>query len=200
MAIDLSKIPRLEVEDGGVHFRYLVFRLTVEDQEGVLVRALNFQPYREELDQSIINWAWQSLEDTGLDESGATLQVGGGGSLAIDPYYETATLFGASSEYGPEEERGTVARLFQEAFPDYDCAQFDTKELVKTGVLRRLPLRELKSHQFRQLNVLEPLGSGDRQAGYVAPELVDNPRLVDPRCDIYSVIPLVDFREMLDRE
>ena len=124
MAIDLSKMPRLEVEDGGVHFRYLVFRLTVEDQEGVLVRALNFHPYREELDQSIINWAWQSLEDTGLDESGPTLQVGGGGSLAINPYYETVTLFGASSEYGPEEERETVARLFQDAFPDYEVSWY----------------------------------------------------------------------------
>ena len=64
----------------------------------------------------IINWAWQGLEDTGVDESGATLPVDGGGSLAINPYYETVTLFGASSEYGPEEERETVARLFQDAF------------------------------------------------------------------------------------
>ncbi len=124
MAIDLSKIPRLEVEDGGVHFRYLVFQLTVENQEGVLVRALGFRPYREELDQRIINWAWQGLEDTGLDESGATLQVAGGGSLAINPYYETVTLFGTSSEYGPEEERETVARLFQDAFPDYEVSWY----------------------------------------------------------------------------
>jgi hypothetical protein len=124
MAIDLSEIPRLEVESAGVHFRYLVFRLAVQDQEEVLVRALNFRPYREELDRRIINWAWQSLEDTGLDESQATLQVGGGGSLAINPYYETVTLFGESPEYGPEEERETVARLFQEAFPEHEVSWY----------------------------------------------------------------------------
>ncbi len=124
MAIDLSEIPRLEVESAGVHFRYLVFRLAVKDQEEVLVRALNFRPYREELDRRIINWAWQSLEDTGLDESQATLQVGGGGSLAINPYYETVTLFGESPEYGPEEERETVARLFQEAFPEHEVSWY----------------------------------------------------------------------------
>ncbi len=124
MAIDLSKIPRLEVEDSGVHFRYLVFRLIVGDQEEFLVRTLNFRPYREELDQRIINWTWQSLEGTGLDESRATLHVGGGGSLAINPYYATVTLFGASPEYGPEEERETVARLFQDKFPDYEVSWY----------------------------------------------------------------------------
>ena len=124
MAIDLSKIPGLEVENSGVHFCYLVFQLTVEDQEKVLVRALNFRAYGEELDQRIINWAWQSLEDTGLDDSRATLHVGGGGSLAVNPYYATVTLFGASPEYGPEEERETVARLFQDEFPDYEVSWY----------------------------------------------------------------------------
>ncbi len=170
MAIDLSKIPRLEVEDGGVHFRYLVFRLTVEDQEGVLVRALNFQPYREELDQSIINWAWQSLEDTGLDESGATLQVGGGGSLAINPYYETVTLFGASSEYGPEEERETVARLFQDAFPDYEVSWYPlgyfeeqekkAKEAKAAAAAARAEKKAQKAEQTPQ-----PPASAEGEAG-----------------------------------
>ena len=170
MAIDLSKIPRLEVEEGGVHFRYLVFRLTVEDQEGVLVRALNFQPYREELDQSIINWAWQSLEDTGLDESGATLQVGGGGSLAINPYYETVTLFGASSEYGPEEERETVARLFQDAFPDYEVSWYPlgyfeeqekkAKEAKAAAAAARAEKKAQKAEQASQ-----PPASPEEEAG-----------------------------------
>ena len=170
MAIDLSKIPRLEVEEGGVHFRYLVFRLTVEDQEGVLVRALNFQPYREELDQSIINWAWQSLEDTGLDESGATLQVGGGGSLAINPYYETVTLFGASSEYGTEEERETVARLFQDAFPDYEVSWYPlgyfeeqekkAKEAKAAAAAARAEKKAQKAEQASQ-----PPASPEEEAG-----------------------------------
>ena len=124
MTADLSKIPRLEVEKSGVHFRYLVFRLTVGDQEEVLVRAVNFHPYREELDQRIVNSTWQSLESTGLDESQATLHVGGGGSLAVNPYYATVTLFGASPEYGPEEDRETVARLFEDEFPDYEVSWY----------------------------------------------------------------------------
>ena len=124
MAIDLSRIPPLEVENSGVHFRYLVFRLTVGDQEKVLVRGLNFRPYREELDQRIINWTWQSLEGTGLDESQATLHVGGGGSLAVNPYYATVTLFGASPEYGPEKDREIVARLFEDEFPDCEVSWY----------------------------------------------------------------------------
>ena len=168
MAIDLSKIPRLEVEEGGVHFRYLVFRLTVEDQEGVLVRALNFQPYREELDQSIINWAWQSLEDTGLDESGATLQVSGGGSLAINPYYETVTLFGASSEYGPEEERETVARLFQDAFPDYEVSwyplgYFEEQEKKAKEAKAAAARAEKKAQKAEQAS--QPPASPEEEAG-----------------------------------
>lgn len=170
MAIDLSKIPRLEVEDSGVHFRYLVFRLTVEDQEGVLVRALNFRPYREELDQRIINWAWQGLEDTGVDESGATLQVDGGGSLAINPYYETVTLFGASSEYGPEEERETVARLFQDAFPDYEVSWYPlgyfekqekkAKEAKAAAAAARAEKKAQKAEQASQ-----PPASPEKEAG-----------------------------------
>jgi len=170
MAIDLSKIPRLEVEDGGVHFRYLVFQLTVENQEGVLVRALGFRPYREELDQRIINWAWQGLEDTGLDESGATLQVAGGGSLAINPYYETVTLFGTSSEYGPEEERETVARLFQDAFPDYEVSWYPlgyfeeqekkAKEAKAAAAAARAEKKAQKAEQTPQ-----PPASAEEEAG-----------------------------------
>ena len=170
MAIDLSKIPRLEVENSGVHFRYLVFRLKVEDQEGVLVRALNFQPYREELDQSIINWAWQSLEDTGLDESQATLEVGGGGSLAINPYYETVTLFGASPEYGPEEERETVARLFQDAFPDHEVSWYplgyfeEQEKKAKAAKAAAAAARaEIKARKTQQTS--QPPASPEQEAG-----------------------------------
>ena len=124
MSADLKRIPALDVESSGVHFRYLVFRVTVQDQDAVLVRAVNFRPYREELDQRIVNWAWESLEEAGLDESQARLEVGGGGSLSINPYYLTVTVFGASPRYGAEEDREAVAGLVQDAFPDYEVSWY----------------------------------------------------------------------------
>jgi len=123
---DLSNIPTVNVEPGGVHFRYLVFQLQCKDETRLLVRALNFRPYRDELEQQIINWTWQSLEESGFDESGAQLSVGGGGTLNINPYYRTVTLFGESPEYGPEKERETVARLVQERFSGHEVSWFET--------------------------------------------------------------------------
>ena len=140
---DLSNIPAVNVERGGVHFRYLVFQLQCKfvaklwprfqylspeqsDETRLLVRALNFRPYRDELEQQIINWTWQGLEEFGFDESGAQLSVGGGGTLNINPYYGTVTLFGESPEYGPEEERETVARLVQERFSGHEISWFET--------------------------------------------------------------------------
>lgn len=115
----------MDVEPAGVHFRYLVFQLQVEDQSKLLVRALNFQPYRDELEQQIINWTWQGLEESGFNESGAELSVSGGGTLNINPYYETVTLFGESPEYGSEEERETVAGLVRQAFSDHEVSWFE---------------------------------------------------------------------------
>ena len=170
MAIDLSKMARLEIENSGVHFRYLVFRLTVEDQEEVLVRALNFRPYREELDQRIINWTWQGLEGTGLDESRASLHVGGGGSLAVNPYYATVTLFGASPEYGPEEERETVARLFQDEFPDHEVSWYplgyfeDQEKKAKEAKTAAAAAREEnKAHKTKPTS--KPSAAPEEEAG-----------------------------------
>ncbi len=125
MSRDLSDIVAVDVEPAGVHFRYLVFQLQVDSQSKLLVRALNFRPYRDELEQQIINWTWQGLEASGFTESGVQLSVGGGGTLNINPYYETVTLFGESPEYGAEEERETVAGLMQEAFSDHEVSWFE---------------------------------------------------------------------------
>ena len=93
MSKNLSNITAIILEPGGVHFRYLVLQVQIEDQSKLLVRALNFRPYRDKLEQKIVNWTWKDLEECGFKESEIQLTVGGGGTLNINPYYESVTLF-----------------------------------------------------------------------------------------------------------
>ena len=73
--MQLASIPNVAVESSGVHFCYLVLKLTAGDQVKTLVRALNFRPYRDNLEQRIIKWTWGGLEEAGLDEGNAFLSV-----------------------------------------------------------------------------------------------------------------------------
>ena len=125
MSKNLSNITAIILEPGGVHFRYLVLQVQIEDQSKLLVRALNFRPYRDKLEQKIVNWTWKDLEERGFKESETQLTVGGGGTLNINPYYETVTLFGESPQYGPEPERKTVAQLFQKVFSEHEISWFE---------------------------------------------------------------------------
>jgi hypothetical protein len=122
--MQLVSIPNVAVEDSGVHFCYLALKLTAGDQVKTLVRALNFRPYRDNLEQRIIEWTWGGLEEAGLDEDSAFLSVKGGGSLSINPYYGTVTVFGGSPDSGIEENREEVAQLLREAFPSHDLSWF----------------------------------------------------------------------------
>jgi len=122
--MQLASIPNVAVESSGVHFCYLVLKLTAGDQVKTLVRALNFRPYRDNLEQRIIKWTWGGLEEAGLDEGNAFLSVKGGGSLSINPYYGTVTVFGGRPDSGIEENREEVAQLLREAFPSHDLSWF----------------------------------------------------------------------------
>ena len=120
----LASIPNVAIEESGVHFRYLVLKLRASEEVKTLVRALNFRPYRDHLEQRIINWTWDGLEEAGLNEESASLSVAGGGSLSINPYYETVTVFGQNPAHGIEENREEIAQLLKEAFPSHELSWF----------------------------------------------------------------------------
>lgn len=114
-----DEIPPVRFFDLGVSFRYLVFRLKSGEEQRLLVRGMNFRPYEPDIDQRIINQTIAELKEAGFREGVDELDVGGGGTAATNPYYETLTLFGADAESGSEANRDQVFELVQAAFPQH---------------------------------------------------------------------------------
>ena len=122
--MSLDDIPAVRLLNLGVSFRYLVFRLTSGQKETLLVRGLNSRPYETGIEQRIINQTREELAEFGFQEDHDELATNGGGTARLNPYNESITLFGASPERDPEENRDEVHELFQQAFPQHSVDWF----------------------------------------------------------------------------
>ena len=124
----LSEIASVRLEEGGVMFQYLLIQLEREGQAKAIVRGVNYQSYREGLEEQIVQAAQQELRDSSFLDQGVGFEVAGGGSITLNPYDETITLFGASQRYGVEGSREAVAKMLEAAFPEHKVSWFSPDE------------------------------------------------------------------------
>ena len=126
--MELSEIASVRLEEGGVMIKYLLFQLDREGQAKAIVRGVNYQSYREGLEEQIVQAAEQELRDSSFLDQGGGFEVAGGGSITLNPYYETITLFGASRSYGVEQDREAVAKMLEVAYPEHKVSWFSPDE------------------------------------------------------------------------
>ena len=122
--MELSEIASVRLEEGGVMFKYLLIQLEREGQTKTVVRGLNYQSYRGDLEEQIVQATEQELRDSSFLDQGGSFEVAGGGSITLNPYYETITLFGASSRYRAEGNREPVAKMLEAAYPEHEVSWF----------------------------------------------------------------------------
>ncbi|TDI11758.1 MAG: hypothetical protein E2P07_04895 [Acidobacteria bacterium] len=66
----------------------------------------------------------EELGENGFFEKGGDLQIGGGGSVVLNLYYENITLFGSNPTYGMEEDRDAVAKMIESAYPEHEVSWY----------------------------------------------------------------------------
>ena len=121
----VAELADVRLEGGGVMFQYLLLELKGAAQNKAIVRGLNYKSYEGKTEEQIVKWAKEELEESGLLESGGEFQVGGGGSLSFNTYYETITVFGSSQTYGVEEDREAVVKLIETSYPEHEVSWFN---------------------------------------------------------------------------
>lgn len=124
--MELSQIPEVRLQEGGgVTFRYLVLNLELRGGKKSVLRGLNDHPYRGGMEEQILAWTKEELEELGFFTAGGDFVVAGGGSLTLNPYDETICLFGSNQPYGPEKDRQAAAGLVQAALPNHRVSFYD---------------------------------------------------------------------------
>ena len=121
------EIPEFRLRSEGVMFKYLVFEARQSNQLKRIVRALNYAPYVGDIEEQLFSWIREELEVFDFFVTGGTLDARGGGTFALNPYYETVTLFGTSETYGVESNRETVTKILKRAFPEYEVTWFEAE-------------------------------------------------------------------------
>ena len=122
--MSLSEIADVRLEGGGVMFQYLLLQLEWAAQKRTIIRGLNYQPYAGKIEEQIVKSAREELGDNGFFENGGDLQIGGGGSVAFNLYYQNITLFGSNPTYGMEENREAVAKMIEKAYPEHEVSWY----------------------------------------------------------------------------
>ena len=122
--MSLAEIADVRLEGGGVMFQYLLLQLEWDAERRTIVRGLNYQPYVDKIEEQIVESAREELGENGFFEKGGDLQVGGGGSVAFNLYYENITLFGSNPTYGMEEDRDAVAKMIESAYPEHEVSWY----------------------------------------------------------------------------
>ncbi len=105
-------------------FQYLLLQLERAAEKRTIVRGLNYQPYVGTIEEQIVESAREELGENGFFENGGDLQIGGGGSVAFNLYYEQITLFGSNPTYGMEENREAVAKMIEKAYPEHEVSWY----------------------------------------------------------------------------
>jgi len=127
--MSLAEIADVRLEGGGVMFQYLLLQLEWDAERRTIVRGLNYQPYVGKIEEQIVESAREELGENGFFEKGGDLQVGGGGSVAFNLYYENITLFGSNPTYGMEEDRDAVAKMIESAYPEHEVSWYGPEPL-----------------------------------------------------------------------
>ncbi len=122
--MSLSEIADIRLDGGGVMFQYLLLQLERDAEKRTIVRGLNYQPYAGKVEEQIVKSVREELGENGFFENGGDLQIGGGGSVAFNLYYEHITLFGSNSTYGMEENREAVAKMIEKAYPEHKVSWY----------------------------------------------------------------------------
>ncbi len=122
--MSFSDIADIRLEGGGVMFQYLLLQLEWAVEKRTIVRGLNYQPYAGKIEEQIVKSAREELGENGFFENGGDLQIGGGGSVAFNLYYEQITLFGSNPTYGMEENREAVAKMIEKAYPEHKVSWY----------------------------------------------------------------------------
>ncbi len=122
--MSLAEIADVRLEGGGVMFQYLLLQLEWEVEKRTIVRGLNYQPYAGKIEEQIVKSAREELGENDFFEEGGDLQIGGGGSVAFNLYYENITLFGSNPTYGMEEDREAVAKMIENAYPEHKVSWY----------------------------------------------------------------------------
>ena len=117
----LEEIPDVRLQTKGVMFQYLLFKVIRAGKSKSIVRGVNYQLYQNNAAEQLIKWVREELEEESLLDQGG-LNIEGGGTLTLNPYYETLTLFGSSQMYGEEKNRADVAKMFEQSFPDHEVS------------------------------------------------------------------------------
>jgi hypothetical protein len=117
-------IADVRLEGGGVMFQYLLLQLERAAEKRTIVRGLNYQPYAGKIEEQIVKSAREELGENGFFENGGDLQIAGGGSAAVNLYYEHITLFGSNPTYGMEENREAVAKMIETAYPEHKVSWY----------------------------------------------------------------------------
>ncbi len=120
----LAEIADVRLEGGGVMFQYLLLQLEWDAEKRTIVRGLNYQPYAGKIEEQIVKSAQEELGENGFLENGGVLQIGGGGSVAFNLYYQNITLFGSNPTYGMEENREAVAKMIEKAYPEHEVSWY----------------------------------------------------------------------------
>jgi len=102
-----------------------LLELKWDAQKKAIVRGLNYKPYAGKTEEQIVKWVKEELGEIGFFESGGDFQIGGGGSVAFNSYYETITVFGSSQTYGVEENREAVVKLIETSYPEHEVSGFN---------------------------------------------------------------------------
>ena len=122
--MEFAEIDNVQLEEGGVMFRYLLIQIERNGQTKDIVRGVNYQSYREGLEEKIVQAVERELRDRDFIEGGGVIKVDGGGSIALNPYQETVILFGSSQGYGVEQDRECVAKMLGVAYPEHTVSWF----------------------------------------------------------------------------
>ena len=86
---------------------------------------MNYLPYRSQIEETIIRLTKEELEERGFFDQGGDFSVEGGGTLDLNRYYDTITLYGANSAYGAEQDRSGAAEVLRQVFPDYGISLYE---------------------------------------------------------------------------
>ena len=120
--MSLTEIPDALLHGDGVTFRYLIFQLHRGEERKTVLRAVNYLPYHSHFDETIIRLTKEELEGQGFFDRNGDFSVEGGGTLSLNRYYDTITLYGADPAYGAEQDRSGAAEMLRQVFPDYEIS------------------------------------------------------------------------------
>ncbi|MBI4447048.1 MAG: hypothetical protein HY645_14225 [Acidobacteria bacterium] len=115
------EIPEVRLEEGGgVTFRYLAFEISCREGIRPVLRAVNYRSYEPSQENSIM----RMLESELSSPQETPYRIMGGGSLTLNNYEQTITIYGANPVFGAEPQREKTAAMLERSLPGYKTTWF----------------------------------------------------------------------------